>query len=151
MGLSCPATTLSFRGQQDGIMARRRRPDPSDFLGSLEAKVMKDLWKNGESSVGEVLERLNAGSTRSLAYSTVMSVMARLAEKGILRRERHGRAYRYEPVSDREGFLRAQASQAARELFTQYGDAAVAGLADELRDDPQLRERLDDLLGESEG
>src|SRR6266540_7508249 len=66
-------------------------------LGPLEAEVMRVLWAaKAPITVREVLERLNRGRRPALAYTTVMTVMSRLAEKEILRRERDGRGYRYE-------------------------------------------------------
>lgn len=127
-------------------MARRGKPDPAELLGSLEARIMEDVWEHGESSVGEVLERLNNSSRRSLAYNTVMSVMARLAEKGILVRERHGRAFRYQAKLSKTRFVRDQAAQAAREFMDDFGDAALAGFVDAADDDPKLRQKLEKLL-----
>lgn len=107
---------------------------------------MEDVWDNGESSVGEVLERLNAAGRKKLAYNTVMSVMARLAEKGLLDRQRDGRAFRYRAAVSRLKFVRVQAAQAARDLFDEFGDVALAGFVDEVNDDPKLRQKLDKLL-----
>lgn len=111
---------------------------------------MQDIWKHGESSVGEVLERLNSGTARQLAYNTVMSVMARLADKGILERERDGRAFRYRAAFDKSGFVRVQAAQAARELFEAYGDVGLAGIVDEINEQPRLRQQLDELLADED-
>lgn len=112
---------------------------------------MEDVWEHGESSVGEVLERINDAGRRKLAYNTVMSVMARLAEKGILERERHGRAFRYHPAFSRTEFIRVQAAEAASELFDEFGDAALAGFVDEISDKPRLRQKLAKLLDQTGG
>src|SRR5680860_207295 len=70
-------------------------------LGQLEAVVMDRLWSWGRpSAVREVLEDLQR--ERSIAYTTVMTVMDNLQRKGLLRRELDGRAFRYEPVQTRE-------------------------------------------------
>lgn len=111
---------------------------------------MEDVWANGESSVSEVLERLNAEGRRKLAYNTVMSVMARLGEKGILVRERDGRAFRYKPKFTKRQFVRHQAAEAARELFDEFGDIALAGFVDGVSEDPKLRRKLDKLLAEED-
>ena len=127
-------------------MAPSRKPSPDDFLGSLEARIMRALWKHGEQSVSEVLERLNARSRKQLAYNTVMSVMARLERKGVLDRRREGRAYIYWPPRDEQAFLRDQAEAAAGDLLNGFGDLAVAGLARRLGDHPELRAELEELL-----
>lgn len=127
-------------------MARARKPSPEDFLGSLETRTMRVLWKHGEQTVSDVLERLNARTRKQLAYNTVMSVMARLERKGILERRREGRAYVYWPRSNEQTFLRDQAEEAAGDLLGGFGDLAVVGLARRLEDYPELRAELEELL-----
>ena len=65
------------------------------LLGELEREIMDVLWDAGEASVRQVLEQLNARRvrTRHLAYTTVMTVMSRLADKELLSRELVGRAH----------------------------------------------------------
>lgn len=111
---------------------------------------MKVLWQRGEATVGDVLERLNAATPKDLAYNTVMSVMARLERKGILERERAGRAFVYRPVSSRDAFLATQASRAARQLLDEYGELGVAGFVQQVSDDPELRAEIDRLLRDAE-
>ena len=75
-------------------------------LGELENEVMTRLWHwNRPATVREVLEDLLR--ERELAYTTVMTVMDKLFQKGLLRREQDGRAFRYEPVSSREAYTAA--------------------------------------------
>lgn len=69
-------------------------------LGDLEALVMEQLWSSSEPlSVRHVLEALPDG--RSRAYTTVMTVMDNLFQKGFVVRERAGRAYFYRPSKSR--------------------------------------------------
>lgn len=115
--------------------------DVSKVLGPLEADVMRVAWAATEPmSVRAVLDRLNEGRTPPLAYTTVMTVMARLAEKEILRRTMNGRSYMYEAA------VPDAAAIAVRNLVRDFGDAAIAGFVDEARADPQLRARLQRLL-----
>lgn len=92
--------------------------------------------------VREVLESLNGDREAHLAYTTVMTVMSRLADKGILRRERVGRGFHYEPVA------RDAAEIAVRNVVRDFGDAALAHFVDEARADPKLMRRLKRLMGE---
>jgi predicted transcriptional regulator len=116
-------------------------PDVSKVLGPLEAEVMHVLWAAHEPmSVRAVLNRLNEQHNPALAYTTVMTVMARLADKEILRRRLDGRGYVYEAA------LPDAAAIAVRNLVRDFGDAAVAGFVDEARADPKLRARLERLL-----
>jgi predicted transcriptional regulator len=63
-------------------------------LEPLEAEVMDALWRADRPLlVREVVDRLNAGRARPLAYTTVMTVLSRLAGKGILVRGQQGRGF----------------------------------------------------------
>jgi predicted transcriptional regulator len=76
-----------------------RRPD-----GALEADVLTVLWRAGRATTpGEVRDALGG----DLAYTTVMTVLSRLHDKGLLARERRGRAFAYSPVMS-ESELSAQ-------------------------------------------
>jgi predicted transcriptional regulator len=113
-------------------------------LGPLEAEVMAVLWQSdGPVSVREVVQRLNAGRTAPLAYTTVMTVLSRLAGKGILVREQQGRGYVYSPaVAD-------TAEIAVRGVLAEFGDAALARFVERVELDPRLRARLRKLMGAS--
>ncbi|PAZ14467.1 transcriptional regulator [Streptomyces sp. SA15] len=75
-------------------------------LGELEDAVMTRVWKwNRPVTVREVLEDLQ--QERSIAYTTVMTVLDNLHQKGWVRREAEGRAYRYEAVSTRAAYAAA--------------------------------------------
>jgi predicted transcriptional regulator len=70
-------------------------------FGELEMAIMKVMWDADRPFVvREVLERLEYG--RPLAYTTVMTVLNILCRKGVLERTKHGRAWRYWPVEQRE-------------------------------------------------
>ena len=71
-------------------------------LGQLEAAVMERLWTlDRPVSVRDVLEDLNRD--RNLAYTTVMTVLDNLHRKGMVLREKSGRAYSYRPSRSRAG------------------------------------------------
>lgn len=115
--------------------------DASKVLGPLEAEVMEAAWTAQQPlSVRVVLERLNDARTSPLAYTTVMTVMSRLAEKGVLRRRLDGRGYVYEAA------VPDAAAIAVRNVVRDFGDAAIVGFVDEARADPKLRARLRRLL-----
>ncbi len=76
-------------------MARKTSNHRFD-LPPLELKCMKALWGLGEGSVEEIRSRL--ASERSFAYTTIMTVMDRLARKRIVEREKRGRAHFYRPL-----------------------------------------------------
>jgi predicted transcriptional regulator len=111
-------------------------------LGPLESEVMAVLWEVGTpQSVRDVVDRLNAGRAAPLAYTTVMTVLSRLAGKQILVREPRGRGFVYTPaVAD-------TAEIAVRGVLAEFGDAALARFVDRVELDPELRTRLQKLMG----
>jgi predicted transcriptional regulator len=105
---------------------------------------MAVLWRAGAAlSVREVVDRLNTGRVAPLAYTTVMTVLSRLAGKGILVRAQQGRGFVYTPaVAD-------TAEIAVRGVLAEFGDAALARFVDRVELDPALRARLRKLMGAS--
>jgi predicted transcriptional regulator len=80
-------------------------------FGELEAVIMDRLWEWGRPAlVREVVDDLS--QDRKLAYTTVMTVMDNLHRKGWLRRERDGRAWRYEPTGSRSAYTAALMNEA---------------------------------------
>ncbi|MFY1634178.1 BlaI/MecI/CopY family transcriptional regulator [Solwaraspora sp. WMMB335] len=75
-------------------------------LGELERAVMDVLWDR-DPAAGAVTVRdvADALQERDLAYTTVMTVLDRLAGKGMVSRERSGRAWRYQPAASREAYI----------------------------------------------
>ena len=72
-------------------------------FGELEAVIMDRLWERRRPAlVREIVDDLH--EDRPLAYTTVMTVMENLHRKGWLRRERDGRAWRYEPTGSRSSY-----------------------------------------------
>ena len=72
-------------------------------MGELEAVVMDVLWDASDPlTPGQVHEILSA--ERPLAYTTVMTILARLWRKRRLEREQRGRAYAYRPLLSREAY-----------------------------------------------
>ena len=93
-------------------------------------------------SVREIIDALNEQRPEPLAYTTVMTVMNRLATKNVLTRQGERRSYVYEATApDAAGI-------AVRDVIRTYGDAAVAHFADEARADPDVLRRLRGLLAE---
>ena len=74
-------------------------------MGDLEAEILECVWELGSASVKDVHECLL--ERREIAYTTVMTVMSRLAAKGLLISQPVGRAYVYEAAAGREDFSSA--------------------------------------------
>jgi predicted transcriptional regulator len=112
-------------------------------LGPLSREVMEVVWAaGGPVSVRQVVEQLNSARSEPLAYTTVMTVMARLAEKETLARQRAGRGFVYEATApDAAGI-------AVRNVIRAYGDEAMAHFVDEARSNPDTLRRLQHLIAE---
>ena len=114
-------------------------------LGDLEREVMAQLWSAGEPlTVRQVHDRLSRD--RDLAYTTVMTVLDRLAKKGVVTQQKADRAYRYAAAQTREEMtaalmldaLSAAPNGAARDAALAHfvgrvGPAGAAALAAALK------------------
>jgi len=95
-----------------------------ELLGPLEREIMDLLWERREATVRQVLDVLQA--RRSVAYTTVMTIMSNLARKGLLKRIPQGKAYLYEVALTRDAFLARKSQEAVSDLLARFGDLAVA-------------------------
>ncbi|MCI0617823.1 BlaI/MecI/CopY family transcriptional regulator [bacterium] len=93
------------------------------ILGELEAQIMEIIWSRGEVTVRQVHEKLE--SKRGIAYTTVMTVMSRLAEKGLLRQIRSGMAFVYQPVYSKEEFMQGSVKKILRGLVQDFSEPAI--------------------------
>jgi predicted transcriptional regulator len=116
-------------------------------LGELEAVIMDRLWEWGRPAlVREMVDDLH--DERPLAYTTVMTVMENLHRKGWLRREREGRAWRYEPTGSRSGYTAALMNDALGTSADRRTALAHFVLQMSPRDAALLREALGQAPGE---
>lgn len=90
---------------------------------------MEEVWRREQATVREVLEALNSSGRKQRAYTTVMTIMARLEEKGLLRRRKRGRAHCYRPAMSRSEYMEARAQSEIDGLVADYGDLALAHFA----------------------
>jgi len=129
-----PSNLHAFKLDREGL---------ARVFGELEAAVMDAVWTRGEASVLQVADDLADGAH----YKTVMTVMNRLVEKGVLERRRRSRAFVYRARESREAF-RARVSQRVVEgLVRDFGDVAVAQFVATLEGvDPDLLARLRRLV-----
>lgn len=102
---------------------------------------MREVWRQGEATVRDVLTALNRGR-RQRAYTTVMTIMARLDRKGLLTRERQGKTDVYRPVMTRDEYLDARAQAEVESLVSEFGDVALLHFAEQVEklDAKRLRE-----------
>jgi predicted transcriptional regulator len=128
---------------------RKRFPAPPP-LHELESEVMEQLWSGGEATVRSVMEALNERSRRDRAYTTYMTIMARLHKKGLLRRRREGKTDYYAPAFERDEYMGLRAKAEVQRLVSDYGDAALSQFAQQLGGlDPARRRALQRLARKS--
>jgi len=114
-------------------------------LGDLEARILEVIWSNGRTTVKAVTDTLGADAH----VKTTMTVMNRMVEKGLLRRERQGRAFFYVAEEDRETFVTRVASRVIDGLMRDFGQPTLVHLVDSANPDQLtelealIRSRLD--------
>jgi len=122
-------------------MARPRTVHPTP----AELEILKLLWEHGPLTVRVVLETLNqTGPPR--AYTSVMSLLNIMAEKGLLEREPVGRAFRYRAAAEQQSTLGGLVGDVWRRAFGGSASALVAHLLEEASPTPEelaaIRETL---------
>jgi predicted transcriptional regulator len=124
-------------------MARSRKRSVVPALHELEAEVMDEVWRHDEISVRELMESLNRRARSPRAYTTYMTIMARLDEKGLLKRRREGKADRYSAVYGRDEYRELRAGAEVSALVSEFGDVALAHFARQMNElDPQRQKEL---------
>jgi predicted transcriptional regulator len=109
--LSSPEYGIPFRLTPDSIGLEK-------LLGPLEVRIMHIIWQGERTTVKRVHQQL--ASQHNIAYTTVMTTMSRLAEKGILNRHREGLAYVYTPAITEDRFVAQAVEQVMASLMRDY-------------------------------
>lgn len=117
------------------------------FFGPLEAKILDVLWNDGERTIKEVQQVLE--KEKATNFNTVMTVMNRLTEKGVLQKRTEGRSSLYKPVTSRTEFLNTQSREMTNELMEEFGSVVVSHMLDALEDvDDDLVAKLEKKIKE---
>lgn len=92
------------------------------MLGALEQKIMEVLWSSPTPlKPSEVLAKIDGGQ----AYTTIMTVLKRMTDKKIVKREMKNRAYLYQAAQDKCSFAAESLDDLFNRLFSAYGEHAV--------------------------
>lgn len=102
----------------------RRRDELGGLLGPLETEVMETVWELGDTTVRDVHAALL--DSRNLAYTTVMTTMARLASKGLLERDTTGLAHRYRPAITRDEYADTTVTSVVDWLIDRFPEPALS-------------------------
>ncbi len=106
----------------------KRKNQLDGLLGPLESEVMEAVWRLGDTTVRDVHAYL--APTRDLAYTTIMTTMARLAAKGLLERDTAGLAHRYRPTISREDYARSTVASVVGWLVDSFPEPAMSYFAE---------------------
>jgi predicted transcriptional regulator len=124
-------------------MARPRHDQPTP----AELEILKILWNHGKpASVREVFEIVNEHADAQRAYTSVMSLLNVMTEKGLLRRAPFGRAFLYEAVSPREQTLRSLLGETLERVYSGSASLLVAHLLDQSHPSRAELKRIRSLL-----
>lgn len=111
------------------------------LLGPLERDVMEVAWKKRAVTVRDVYVTL--GKERAIAYTTVLTVMQRLARKGLLDRDTRSTQHLYRARLNPPQFVDESTRRDIEDLLSKYGDAAITHFIKVVAStDPKLLERL---------
>ena len=118
-------------------------------LGELESEMMEVIWQSPNPvrvrNITEILQK-----KRKIAYTTVMTIMNRLVDKGLLSRKQDGRAYLYKSAESKDKFLTRASRLIIKNFISSFGDTAVAHFVNELEKVPiKRRAKLIKILKES--
>ena len=130
-------------------MARPKndQPTPGEFA------ILKILWQHGPMTVRQVMAILN--QQRSRAYTSVMSLLNVMTDKGLVKRQPQGRAFVYHATASRRKTLAEMAKDLVGRAFEGSLSALVAHLLERSPPDPReleaVRETIDEYLRQQGG
>lgn len=116
------------------------------ILGDLETDIMELIWSKGSLTVRNVYEKIS--EDRDIAYTTVMTVMSRLSEKGILKKIKNGSAFLYEAEISKQEFTKSTVKKVMDSLLEDFTTSAVNQFLDHIEDDPKKIDELEKLIKE---
>ena len=117
------------------------------YFPPRELEVMSSLWRRGSASVSEVRDDLN----EPLAYTSVLSALQTLTEKGYVRHEPDGRAYRYFPTIGAERAGKSALARIRDAIFQGSAERMFAQLVSDRKLDRASLERMRTMLAERMG
>lgn len=117
-------------------------------LGDLEAEIMEVIWQREQVLVRDVHRELT--KKREIAYTTIMTVMGRLVEKGLLVREQVGNSYVYRPSRSRADFTRLVVQEVIDGLLEEFAEPAISHFVNRIsQEDEEHLDRLEEMIAKS--
>jgi predicted transcriptional regulator len=117
------------------------------FFGPLEARIMEIMWNHEQLTIKEVQQLLS--HSEEVNFNTVMTVMNRLVEKGLLEKKQSVRSYKYQAQQSKEDFLHQQTKGLTNQLLQEFPELIVSHMVEALDQvDSELLKKLEDKLKE---
>jgi predicted transcriptional regulator len=113
-------------------------------LGELQTAVMEILWQFSSLSVSEVEQKLQ--QKREIAHTTVLTILDRMHRKGLLLREKEGKAFVYSPKYSKQEFERGVAEEVLSALLSQFTQPALSAFVELVAEDSAKLDQLEDLI-----
>ena len=127
-----PFQLKGFKFQNKGI---------AKVLGELEAEVMEHIWEQKSSTVREICDQLCRTRKKGISFNTIMTVMNRLVQKGLLAKQQGMNCYEYKPRLTKEEFLDNISNDIMKGLMKDFRPYVLAHFAENLGSDD-----LDELM-----
>ncbi len=112
-----------------------------------ELEALKVLWRQGQATVREIYEQINAGGT--LAYTTVLSLLQVMEQKGLAGHRKQGKTYQYFAKIDREATFRTLAAGFLNRVFEGAVDEYLVHALESRRPSLEELERLEIMIAEA--
>ena len=100
-------------------------------ITAAELRILKVIWQLGSGTVRQILDALPADEGRPPAYTTVMTMMKQLAEKGALDVDCERQPFVYTPIVRRDQILRQRVTQFLQTVFDGHAEDLVLHLVEE--------------------
>lgn len=126
-------------------MPRRTLADPRADLSASELEVLKAMWEIGPCTVRQVMNHLHENG-REVAYTTVLTFLTRLEQKGYARSDKTGVAYRYRPLVTRDRVIKSRLQSLIKTLYDGAAGPLVLQLVREEQLQPEEIRQLQNLI-----
>ena len=112
-------------------------------ITAAELRVMKVLWNLGSGTVRQVLDALPAEGGEGPAYTTIMTMMKQLAEKGALTVDRARQPFVYVPAVRRDQVMGSRVTQFLQTVFDGQAEDLVVHLVEQADLSPEDLRRIE--------
>ena len=131
-------------GMQKEVTHLARRKSPT--LTEVELELMDVLWDRGQATVSEIVEAL---PEERLAYSSVLTMMRILEQKGYVEHDKEGRAFIYRPLVDRQQAQKSVIGYLLKRFFNNSPELLVVNLLEHDDVGPDEVKRLKRMIEKS--